>query len=374
MQIQLNQWVDKSMFKASWSFYACQIAGILLFTLTFSLLWLLFGDTRLTGFTVTANSIWLVGFFFAGLVMRHRYHQYRQQGDTLVMQILKCILVMMVVALIIVVVMSLLCLPFYFSEVLAVKRLEDPDINGLELIWKFVFGNWIQTNVYLAAWSALYMGITGSRRAKRAELDNLRLQNSLKEAKLSSLSNQLNPHFLFNALNNIRFMILEDATHAERMLMSLSEVLRYSLESSKQETLPLKQEISIIERYLDIVRIQFEDRLRFSINIDASLHTQLVPPMILQMLVENSIKHGLEQMQHGGAIDVSAYHDEASFTMQVSNNMPDSKSSALTNTGIGLQNIRQRLQLLYGDSASLKTAVIDDRFRVSIIIPRDKVA
>ncbi|WP_170132065.1 sensor histidine kinase [Arenicella xantha] len=336
----------------------------------FSLLWFLFGDRGMVGLTVAANSIWIVGFFFAGLVLRQRYHRYRLEGLGVSKQILKGLLLVMIVSIIVVLIMAILCLPFYLSDLLAIKQADDPDATSFQVIWKFILANWVQTNVYLATWAALYLGITSSRRAKSAELDNLKLQNSLKEATLSSLSNQLNPHFLFNALNNIRFMILEDARQAEAMLMSLSEVLRYSLESSKQETLPLQQEMAIIDRYIEIVRIQFEDRLRFSMTIDPSLNNQMVPPMILQMLVENSVKHGVEQIQNGGSVEVTARQDAQSFTLTVCNDIPSSRSVGPDNTGIGLRNIRQRLQLLYGESASLVTSVADGRFCAAISLPR----
>lgn len=105
----------------------------------------------------------------------------------------------------------------------------------------------------------LYVGITSRRKTKQIEVVNLRLQNSLKEAELSSLSNQLNPHFLFNVLNNIRFMIHEDAINAEKMLMSLSGVLRYSLDSSKNDLVPLIEELDISRSYIDLIQIQFEE-------------------------------------------------------------------------------------------------------------------
>lgn len=318
---------------------------------------------------LVGQGIWATCFFLAGLALRRRYIVNAWGTQNISQVLIKGLFVSTLLCLIITLVLSVLFLPIFLDEVLAQKRIESPGMSTSKFIWTFFIANWVQSLFYLFAWLGLYIGITNSRRAKAAEVDNLRLQNSLKEARLSSLSNQLNPHFLFNALNNIRFMIQENGEHAEEMIMSLSEVLRYSLESSKQDKLPLEKEVGIIERYIDLVKIQFEDRLQFNLDIDKTLHRKLVPPMILQMLIENAVKHGVEQLQNGGVIEVRCFESGGRLMMSVCNDIPKKKRTNTSDTGIGLKNIEQRLRLLYANGASLKHGVVDEQFCVSIDLP-----
>jgi len=188
---------------------------------------------------------------------------------------------------------------------------------------------------------------------------------------LNSLSNQLNPHFLFNALNNIRFMIHSDANNAEKMLMSLSSVLRYSLDSSKNKKVPLKEELEISNRYIDLIQIQFEERLIFALDIPESLLDCQLPPMVLQMLLENAVKHGIDHIREGGTINLGAQLCESTLTITVCNDLPENYIKRLEEPGIGLFNIGQRIDLLYADQGSIDTQVIENRFCVTVKIPQE---
>jgi sensor histidine kinase YesM len=236
---------------------------------------------------------------------------------------------------------------------------------------RMIIGTTLSTHLFASAWVFIYISVTGKRRISEAELSNLRLQNSLREAQLSSLANQLNPHFLFNALNNIRFMIHENPQHADRMITELSEMLRYSLESSKKDKVMLREEIEMIDRYIDIVKIQLEERLKFSMAIPRNLHEYLMPPMMLQMLVENAIKHGLDNLQHGGRLDITGSEDGDYVVFQIKNDCAIGNNKLQSNMGIGLANIEQRLTLLYGDQASLAVTTVEDEFTVQVRIPKD---
>lgn len=239
------------------------------------------------------------------------------------------------------------------------------------LVFGSVVGNWIQSSIFISAWLFVYNSITSTKRIRETELLYIRSQHNLKEAMLNSLSNQLNPHFLFNALNNIRFMIHENQKSAEHMVVSLSEILRYSLESSRQEKVSVAEEVAIIQRYIAIVKSQLEDRLNFQMNISVNHYHYLIPPMVLQMLIENGIKHGLDNMHEGGALQVSSQEDTHSIEFTVSNDMPDKIVIATPTTGIGLKNIRKRLELLYGDKSSLSTVKTHDKFTATLKIPKE---
>ena len=270
------------------------------------------------------------------------------------------------------IIMSAIFSSFYWSEI--TNDIIPHNKNNLslaKLVMGSIVGNWIQTTIFISAWIFLYNSITSTKKMKEAELRYFRAQHHLKEATLNSLSNQLNPHFLFNALNNIRFMIHENQKNADTMITSLSDILRYSLESSQQEKVLLAEEIAIIERYIAIVKSQLEDRLSFQMYIPEELHKYLIPPMVLQMLIENGIKHGLENIKQGGELTVISHADEHSLRFQITNDIPHDVTTRVPSTGIGLKNIKMRLELLYGNNGELQTEKNHNKFIATLIIPKE---
>jgi hypothetical protein len=261
--------------------------------------------------------------------------------------------------------------PFFWNDIVSSHQASQTPLNPGVYFFRLIVGGTLQSQLFICAWAFIYISVTGNRRIKETEMSNLRLQNSLKEAQLSSLSNQLNPHFLFNSLNNIRFMIHENGQHADAMIIALSEILRYSLESSKHEKVRLSEEVSIIQRYIAIVKIQMEQRLQFSIDMPEHLSACLLPPMVLQMLVENAVKHGLDQLQQGGQLQVIGVEEDQRLRFTVSNDIPAALNKNQDGMGIGLDNIRQRLQLLYGDKASMEVEQDMQQFAVTISIPKE---
>lgn len=261
--------------------------------------------------------------------------------------------------------------PIFWTDIVISHQASNTPLFPGVYFFRVIVGGTLQNQLFICAWAFIYISVTGNRNLKETEMSNLRLKNSLKEAQLSSLSNQLNPHFLFNSLNNIRFMIHEHAQHADTMIIALSEILRYSLESSKHEKVKLSEEVSIIQKYITIVKIQMEQRLQFSINIPANLADCLLPPMVLQMLVENAVKHGLDQMQQGGRLQVKGLEKDQRLFFAVSNEVPTSHKNIQNGMGIGIKNIRQRLQLLYGDKASLEVEQEAQQFTATISLPKE---
>jgi len=304
-------------------------------------------------------------------VLRRQYLEREWHAQGIVRVMTKTLGLSMVLSLFSVLLMAAVIVVFFYGDIAAYIVEKEIKISAWNLFVLMAVANWVQTVFYLVCWMALYIAITNVRRTKQTEVDNLRLQNSLKEAKLSSLSNQLNPHFLFNALNNIRFMIGENGEHAEEMLMSLSEVLRYSLESSKQDKVKLVKEMEIIERYIDLVKIQFEDRLQFEMKLAPGVEQCLVPPMILQMLIENAVKHGVERIQSGGTIVVDVQLQDEMLVLRVSNDTPETDELDGEHTGIGLKNISQRLKLLYGNNATLDANADGGQFRAEIRLTKE---
>ena len=219
-------------------------------------------------------------------------------------------------------------------------------------------------------WSCIYLGVQSLKRWKQVESEKLSLQLALKEAQLNTLIGQINPHFMFNSLNNIRALMLEDINQARSSITQLSNVMRHTLSADKKSHIPLKQELKVIEEFIAISGIQYEDRLEFKSKVDDQLLHVLVPPMMIQMLVENAIKHGISLVKGGGVLSLEINKKADLIFIQVYN--PGSlKSSSATSTSpnIGLNNIRKRLQLLYGSSASLKLSEADETVIATLIFP-----
>ncbi len=229
----------------------------------------------------------------------------------------------------------------------------------------------LQAQLFISAWAFVYISAAAAQRAREGELQNLRLQTSLKAAQLCSLTNQLKPHFLFNALNNIRFMIHEDGDRADAMIVALSELLRYSLENSQQGKTRLSQELAIIEAFISIMHTQLEERLDFQLSVAPVLMGCLLPPMVLQLLVENAIKHGLDHLPRGGRLSVQAVDGGDSLRLIVSNDAPPNAASVPPGSGPGLPNIERRLHLLYGERAALNIKARAGHFQVELSLPKE---
>ena len=189
------------------------------------------------------------------------------------------------------------------------------------------------------------------RRSKERELHAVELTASLAEARLQALRMQLQPHFLFNSLNAIAALIHEDPERAEEMIEALAEFLRLTLRESQGAETPLRREIELVRRYLEIEKIRFGDRLRFDIDAPESTLDLPVPVLLLQPLAENAIRHGLEPRVGPGEIHVGARIADKKLLLTVRDDgagMPENP-----HFGIGLSNIRERLRELHGDQAAL---------------------
>lgn len=192
--------------------------------------------------------------------------------------------------------------------------------------------------------------------AQAAELQAhaARLQAQLAEARLSALRTQIDPHFLFNTLNAVSTLVERDPRGVRRMIARLSELLRYSLERSAEQEVPLADEVRFLERYLEIMQIRFQGRLDIETRVSPDVLDALVPSLVLQPLVENAFKHGLGRLPPGtrGRIEIDARLDGDDVRLTVADNGVGLPRDALRE-GVGLRNTRARLEQLYGADQSL---------------------
>ncbi|WP_420570653.1 sensor histidine kinase [Kordia sp.] len=225
----------------------------------------------------------------------------------------------------------------------------------------------VNITIFIFFWIVIYVAVKSVARNQRNKIDRLKLEASLKESQLNTLKGQLNPHFMFNSLNNIRGLMLEDVNKARDMLTRLSEMLRYSLNMNKVDAIQIAQELEIVDNYIELSKIQLEDRLHYEQEVDASLLQIKIPPMVLQMLIENAIKHGISTQKDGGKIKLIITDNTQEIILQV-NNTGYLKTNT-DSTRIGLDNIKKRLELLYGNEADFILKEVNNEVQAIIKIP-----
>lgn len=206
------------------------------------------------------------------------------------------------------------------------------------------------------------------QRSREAERRALELQVLAREAELRSLRAQLDPHFLFNSLNSVAALIGNDTAAARQMCFLMAQFFRKSLSLGREQSIPLSEEISLVETFLAIERVRFGDRLRARFLISDDVRAVRVPPLILQPLVENAVHHGVAHLLEGGEVSVRARRREGFLELVVENPCdPDRPSSR--GTGVGLVNVRSRVETLCGHRASVDVDAGETNFRVSILLP-----
>ncbi|GAB3638383.1 histidine kinase [Hymenobacter arcticus] len=200
-------------------------------------------------------------------------------------------------------------------------------------------------------WSAVYFGVHYFDNYRTAEVDKWKLAAAAREAELRTLQAQLNPHFLFNGLNNIRALVMEDPARARTMMTHLAELLRYSMQRNGAEQVPLSTELEIVDNYLQLEAMQLEERLHYTVTVAPAARPVLLPPMTLQLLVENAIKHGLAPRPAGGHLSLSTQLDAAGTKLCVAVRNTGTFRPQPGHPGLGLRNVRERLGLLFGPAA-----------------------
>src|SRR5262245_22182200 len=210
---------------------------------------------------------------------------------------------------------------------------------------------------------------TTTLRLRTAELEKERARKLAAEASLASLESRIHPHFLFNTLNSISGLIHEDAAQAERMVEHLAALLRFSLELSAHSVVSLEQELKIATDYLEIERVRFGDRLHYKVEVPSALLSIEVPPLTLQTLVENSIKHVAAHRPRGIEIRILARREKDRVSIEVLDDGPGCTPAAIKQNH-GLDNLRERLSNLFGNEATLDfTKTNDGMSSVRILLP-----
>jgi sensor histidine kinase YesM len=210
-----------------------------------------------------------------------------------------------------------------------------------------------------AIWVAVYFGIAIQRRRHRAELRQAHLAEALQAAELRLLKAQLNPHFLFNALNGVRALIAGDPAKAQDAVTRLARTLRYTLSSGEENLVTMARELEMVDDYLALESLRLADRLNVVRDIAPAAIMVRIPTMLMQTLVENAIKHGIAPLKQGGTLRIAAHVAAAELVIEVANPRPEIGSMDQGSENVGLKNLSERLRLLFGPAARLRLDLSD---------------
>jgi two-component system LytT family sensor kinase len=220
-------------------------------------------------------------------------------------------------------------------------------------------------------WTLIYYFYHYVENSRKQQLDTLKLEALVKELELKTIKAHINPHFIFNALNSIRALVDENPARARTAITELSNILRSSMQAEKLETVTFEKELNIVKDYLALEHIRFEDRLQIEYDIDEDTLDQPIPPMMLQTLVENAIKHGISRQVDGGKVKIiSDFKDD--FHELVILNTGYLNGAMNGDSGFGLTSTRNRLQILFGQKANFDIREVNgNTVQARVLIPVD---
>jgi hypothetical protein len=304
----------------------------------------------LTGFTMYLEGkltapvrMALLALLVSGLMLSHLFRNFIVRRGWLAFSPARAILPVLISSFVLSMVMSNLQL-FYSSLVRGnfeiFQQLYSADGVQVVLSWWIVF----------TIWSVIYFAFHFFEKSRNEEIRNLKLEAMRTEVELNNLKAQLNPHFMFNSMNSIRALVDEDPVLAKQSITKLSNILRNTLIMGRKKFVTLEEELSMVEDYLNLEKIRYEERLHFVKEIDPDVMRLLIPPLIIQTLSENAVKHGISRLQNGGEVKIRIFKNDHELDIRVENTgslQNPSKSS----TGIGISNTKQRLELLYDKKA-----------------------
>ena len=328
-------------------YWTLQVVGWGLFGLLGCLMGAAFGQVTNLGLLVLAETITAVNLIVFSHLLRQlirRWHWLQLPLGALLPRLLAAIVLDALVS----IAAIGLCM-------VLVHWLLYPEKMGSGFPWRQYGGYFLNVFVFYWLWALLYFGLHYFDRYRLAEIDRWKLAATAREAEMRTLQAQLNPHFLFNGLNNIRALVMEDPARARAMMTHLAELLRYAMQRNSAERLPLAAELDIVENYLQLEALQLENRLRYTLDAAPDALAVPLPPMTLQLLVENAIKHGLAPRPAGGSIALSAWLEAGSAgpLLRVAVRNTGRYAPPPGHPGVGVRNVQERLRLLYGPAASL---------------------
>jgi hypothetical protein len=239
------------------------------------------------------------------------------------------------------------------------------------VIYRNIYGTGLLVYLLFVACNYVLIALERSRESEQHAYEARVLA---RDAELRALKAQINPHFLFNSLHSISALTTADPTRARDMTIQLADFLRSTLGLGEKTLVPLQEEVALIHRFLAVEQVRFGSRLAVEEEIDPEAMACVVPPLLLQPLVENAITHGIANLPDGGRIQMRAVVADAQLTLTVENDFDPESRSRRKGSGIGMFNVRERLLVRYGKNATFTASVACGRFRVVMSLPAEKVS
>ncbi len=262
---------------------------------------------------------------------------------------------------------SVLCSILFHVLHSAFAYLIKNDFN-LQIFSYVILANIASFSGVFFIWSLIYFLVNYFENYKKSEIENLTWKATIHEIELNTLKSQLNPHFMFNSMNTIRALVNENPEKAKDSITKLSNILRETLLLSKKKFITFKEELKIVNDFLDLEKTRYEERLNYYLDIDPNTYDIEIPPLMLQTIVENAIKHGISKIKEGGNVTVKANIANNLLNIEVVNS--GTLIQITENEGLGIKNTKERLELLYGNKSSFKINNSENNtVKVNIIIP-----
>ncbi len=253
-----------------------------------------------------------------------------------------------------------------FLEKFDLLNRSEKEFNGNQSL--LVFNAAFYFFIYFLIWNLIYFVYHYITKSRKQQLDTLKLETLVKELELKTIKAHINPHFIFNSLNSIRALVDENPERARKAITELSTILRSSMQADKSESAILERELDIVKDYLALETMRFEDRLKVIFKISPDTLPLQVPPMMLQTLVENAIKHGISKQIEGGIVQITSSINGAHLELSVVNS---GQLNGYSNPeGFGIYSTTNRLSLLYGNKAKFEIKQISaDMVEAKVLIP-----
>jgi two-component system LytT family sensor kinase len=318
-------------------YWICQLGGWLFFVLSQSIFYKL---NNVLNFSLATSQFML---FVFGIVLSHMYRNFIVNSKWLRINTASVI-------------------PRVIIAIVILATVHEYAQYGVESLLN-ISGNKHRDNVVIVAniinlafvyffWSLIYFLVFFIQNYKKAEIENLKWAASINEIELNKLKSQLNPHFIFNAMNSIRALVDENPVKSKDAITQLSNILRNTLQMGKNKVISFDEEMSVVMDYLALELTRYEERLKTFVKLDPQSRDFSVPPLMIQTLVENAIKHGISQLTYGGFVEITT-KASSDFLYITIRNSGQLKESTEEDTGFGIKNTLQRLQLLYNGTALL---------------------
>lgn len=347
--------MQRSLKSRYWLFQFCGWGAVALINLFFAFIFNQITDEK--------PILRLIFFVEIGLIFSHFMRFSILKNHLLLKPIKQQIIVLLILTVLYSVVIGLVQAVFENRHVLVLNKNGEPAefyILYLRNLWS--------SFMYLFIWNCLYFMYHFVVKSQRQQLDTLQLEALVKSLELKTIKAHINPHFIFNALNGIRALIDENPQRARKAVTELSNILRSSLNAEKGETVSLGEELKIVKDYLALENMRFEDRLKIEYEIDNDTLDQQVPPMMLQTLVENAIKHGISKNLKGGMVKIISDFSGNYHELAVQNT--GKLNGGLSHQGFGLSSTHDRLSLLYGEKAKFVISQLNpDLVEAKVLLP-----